>query len=343
VASLPIQIVDTNDRPVRAASKQEAWNKGLLHRIVRIVIEHPDGRLLLQRRSPAKDLFPDCWDNAVGGHVDVGEDYETAAYRELEEELGLTGQHLLEMGAYCSATQTQGHSLNRFHRTYKMMTDTLPDKLELGKVDEVRWFTLAEVKQLIREHPEHVADGLKEVVGRYYSKPAPGAYEPVVVVDDQDIVISEASLDDARKLGLIYRVVFVIAKDGRGRILLQKRGPDMHLYPDCWDVAAGGHVDGGRSYEAAARLELAEEIGIADTHLTETAHAYTDVPLWGGIASRRFATFFQITLDHLPTSLNAHEVSAVRWFTPQEIDELFAHDAEHLAEAPVLARKHHCL
>ena len=49
------------------------------------------GELLLQKRSLNKDIQPGRWDTSVGGHLDPGEDYLTAASREMAEELGVGG------------------------------------------------------------------------------------------------------------------------------------------------------------------------------------------------------------------------------------------------------------
>lgn len=98
--SKPIQIVDENDQPTFEATKQEAWDNGLWHRVARIMIENNAGEILLQHRSPTKDIFPDCWDNSAAGHVDAGEDYEQAAIRELEEELGFSEIKLIQVGKY---------------------------------------------------------------------------------------------------------------------------------------------------------------------------------------------------------------------------------------------------
>ena len=37
-----------------------------------------------------KDIQPDKWDTAVGGHIDLGENAEQALKREVSEELGIT-------------------------------------------------------------------------------------------------------------------------------------------------------------------------------------------------------------------------------------------------------------
>jgi 16S rRNA (adenine1518-N6/adenine1519-N6)-dimethyltransferase len=166
--SKPIQTVDEHDRPVGTATKQEAWEKGLAHRIVRIMLHDKQGRVLLQHRSPTKDIFPDCWDNSAAGHVDAGEDYLAAAIREVEEELGLTGVELTEIGYYRTDETWKGHRFNRFTRCYRGKIDQTPQKLEAGKVDDVRWFTVDDVRRLIKNHPDKVSDGLLQVFARYY-------------------------------------------------------------------------------------------------------------------------------------------------------------------------------
>lgn len=53
-----------------------------------VVLVDPEGRILLQERDEHPSIDPDKW-GLPGGHVEPGEDFETAAYRELEEETGV--------------------------------------------------------------------------------------------------------------------------------------------------------------------------------------------------------------------------------------------------------------
>lgn len=84
------EIFDEHDCLTGTAKRSECHgNPGLIHRTAHVVVYHPDGRILLQRRSMNKDIQPGKWDTAVGGHVMPGETYEQAAVREMTEELGL--------------------------------------------------------------------------------------------------------------------------------------------------------------------------------------------------------------------------------------------------------------
>ena len=59
-----------------------------MRRLSVILLVDPQGRLLLQERDEHAPLAPEKW-GMVGGHVEDGEDFEPAAYRELEEETGI--------------------------------------------------------------------------------------------------------------------------------------------------------------------------------------------------------------------------------------------------------------
>jgi len=50
-----------------------------------VILVDPRGHILLQERDEHPAIDPEKW-GLVGGHVDPGEDFEPAAYRELHEE-----------------------------------------------------------------------------------------------------------------------------------------------------------------------------------------------------------------------------------------------------------------
>ncbi|HEX7963316.1 MAG TPA: NUDIX domain-containing protein [Candidatus Saccharimonadales bacterium] len=170
MGSAPIQIVDEHDNPVGSATKAEAWDKGLIHRVVRVMVENDKGELLLQHRTPTKDIYPSCWDNSCAGHVDAGEDYDAAVKREVEEELGWPGLPLKHIGDYRSSLVWQGHKFNRFVRVYAAHSNELPTKREAGKIDGFKWMAPADVRRFIQEHPDQVTDGLREVIEKFYTE-----------------------------------------------------------------------------------------------------------------------------------------------------------------------------
>jgi isopentenyldiphosphate isomerase len=88
-ASELVDVVDDHDRVTATVTRACMRAERLQHRAVFILVRRPDGRLLVHRRSPAKDIWPSAWDIAVGGVVGSGEAWEDAAARELAEEVGI--------------------------------------------------------------------------------------------------------------------------------------------------------------------------------------------------------------------------------------------------------------
>ncbi|MCD6290624.1 MAG: NUDIX domain-containing protein [Anaerolineae bacterium] len=71
---------------------------GLRHRAVHVLLQAPNGLFVLQVRSHDKADWPGLIDVSVGGHLRAGQDYESAARREMEEELGITPTMLAPPG-----------------------------------------------------------------------------------------------------------------------------------------------------------------------------------------------------------------------------------------------------
>ncbi|MDE6204371.1 MAG: NUDIX domain-containing protein [Lachnospiraceae bacterium] len=89
-----LDLCDRNGVPTGHVKERTMVHRdGDCHRTVHVWIirEKSDGRIdvLLQKRSRNKDAYPGCYDISSAGHIPAGEDYETAALRELHEELGL--------------------------------------------------------------------------------------------------------------------------------------------------------------------------------------------------------------------------------------------------------------
>lgn len=87
--------------------------------------------------------------------------------------------------------------------------------------------------------------------------------EIVDQVDEQDQVVGRVTRGEMRARGLRHRAVYVLVFNRLGQLFVHKRTASKDIYPSHHDVAVGGVLEAGEAYDAAARRELAEELGIS--------------------------------------------------------------------------------
>jgi isopentenyl-diphosphate delta-isomerase type 1 len=151
-------VVDSENRVIARAPRGEVHARHLLHRATHVMLHDPQGRLFLQRRSLGKDTFPGRWDSSCSGHLDAGEDYPTAARRELAEELGFQDPSVpLRFLFMLPAGPETGHE---FIAVHVMGPVAGPFDLNPAEISEGRWVTPDELDALVRDHPDDVAGAL---------------------------------------------------------------------------------------------------------------------------------------------------------------------------------------
>lgn len=159
-------VCDEHDRVIGTAPRSKVHAEGLLHRAVHIFVLNSRGELLLQRRSATKDQSPLKLTSSASGHLGAGENYLDAAIREMQEEIGLTGE--LEFLERFPATFETA-----FEHTvlYRLITDEIPspDPAEILRMETV---SLAEAERQLAEDPEDFSSPLR-VLLTWYLKNAP--------------------------------------------------------------------------------------------------------------------------------------------------------------------------
>jgi len=84
-----VDVVDAHDEIVGKADRSVAHKKGLLHRVIHVMVFDSDGKLFMQQRALSKDMYAGHWEGSLSGHVKSKESFKDAAERELHEELGI--------------------------------------------------------------------------------------------------------------------------------------------------------------------------------------------------------------------------------------------------------------
>jgi 8-oxo-dGTP pyrophosphatase MutT (NUDIX family) len=117
-----------------------------VQRFSSIILVDARGWVLLQERDEHPRIDPECW-GFVGGHLDDGEDYETAAYRELAEETGLrlTGG-LQRYGTF--PVRHDHHEADDEFALFVMGVDLTDDDIVLGEGRQIVFVDPATVEDL---------------------------------------------------------------------------------------------------------------------------------------------------------------------------------------------------
>jgi len=112
--------------------------------------------------------------------------------------------------------------------------------------------------------------------------------EIVQIVDKDDVEIAVVARKLMREQRLIHRASYILVFNEDGELFVQKRTMNKDMYPGYWDVAAGGVVLAGESYEQSARRELKEELGVSGLSLKYLFKQYYEDKnnrVWGKIFS----------------------------------------------------------
>lgn len=152
-----ITFVDDNDELIGYGTKKEAIAKGIAHRISRIFVFNSAGELLIQKRSPFVNV-PNRWDQSAAGHVDEGEDYATAAARELEEEVGISGVPLKEVAKMYSEELDDGFVKKRFNVIFTTKYDG-NIKTNEREVSDYKWIKPEELERWMQDSPDDFTQG----------------------------------------------------------------------------------------------------------------------------------------------------------------------------------------
>lgn len=113
------------------------------------------------------------------------------------------------------------------------------------------------------------------------------------VVDVNDQVVGQATRREVHKnKNLIHRSVAVAIFNNNNKLFLQRRSQSKDTDALLWTISCTGHVQKSESYEATARRELKEELGIENVSLNFLAKY-----LYQGINETEMTMLYKVNYD----------------------------------------------
>ena len=221
-----LDLVDADNTVIGTVARSRVHGEpALRHRAVHVLVYDDRDRLLLQKRSSAKQIQPGKWDTSVGGHLAAGESYLAAAVREAAEELGLA----IDAAALAPVHEFVWRSaVETEHVASYRIENGGPFRPHPEEVDEVRFWSPEELRGaagsgaltpmlehelallgVIAEHVAVVGDGAGAVLHPAYLDPNAAAALPAEPPPRAAMGLATRSLHDAIdatmcRLGLPY-------------------------------------------------------------------------------------------------------------------------------------------
>ncbi len=155
-------IVDELDNVIGQRARSEVHAEGLRHRAVHILVFNEENEVFMQKRSMSKDTWPGAWDGSCTGHVDTGEDYKQAAYREMEEELGWQPANELEFLFKLNPCEETGQE---FIEVYRVQGNG-PFRLNMEEIEVGEWMDLPNLVQRVGFTPNRFTSSFRLILDR---------------------------------------------------------------------------------------------------------------------------------------------------------------------------------
>ncbi len=146
-----VVIVDENDQVVGQKNRDDMDYVNDICRVSVVWVTNSSGEVLIAQRKLTKKREPGVWGPSVAGTIEVGESYEQNAYKEVNEELGISDFTLVEL-AKVGASSSRSY----FCQAYKTIVD-LPIEgftLQEDEVEQVQWMSIDKLREDVEINPE---------------------------------------------------------------------------------------------------------------------------------------------------------------------------------------------
>jgi isopentenyl-diphosphate delta-isomerase type 1 len=149
------------------------------------------------------------------------------------------------------------------------------------------------------------------------------------VVDENDRVIGSAPRSEVHARNLRHRAVHILLVNTRGELFVQKRSATKDTFPRCYDSSASGHVNSREEYDACARREIQEELGLVVSQAQLRNHFKIEACEDTGW---EFVWVYSVVTDQRP-EINLAELESGEFWTPGHTRSMVAAHPEQFARS----------
>jgi len=155
-----IPIVDENDEIIGYKDREDR-NPNDIFRITAIWITDENGNILLQQRKLNKKINPGKWGPAVSGTVEEGETYESNAYKEMKEEIGVNNVELKEVRKFFREPKSGRKFVQLYICIISKNLELTPQEEE---VEQLKWFKKEELLDMYNKKRENFVDFMNDLI-----------------------------------------------------------------------------------------------------------------------------------------------------------------------------------
>lgn len=167
-----VLIVDRDDQPIGFKDMFEAISNGDTRRVVSVIILNKnEDKVLIQQRSEHV-YMPLLWDMSVSGHLRPGQEYEKAAIRQAQQELGITIEHPRQVDRFLYEYPLE-ESMNGKASLYIGLFSVCYEgelKPDPREVHDTKWISFEDLARSIQEEPDSYSPVFIEMFKRYSQK-----------------------------------------------------------------------------------------------------------------------------------------------------------------------------
>ncbi len=162
-----VVLVNENDEKIGLMPKQEAHEKGVLHRAFSVFIFNAKNELMLQQRASHKYHSPGLWTNTCCSHQRDGESSLEAGKRRLFEEMGFFSDLKETTSFIYKAPFDNGLTEHELDHILIGNFEGLPS-INQEEVASWKWMDLEEVKKDIQTNPKIYTEWFKIIFDKFY-------------------------------------------------------------------------------------------------------------------------------------------------------------------------------